>query len=158
MRNIYDDERVLFNELRSDIEGALMNEVLDKVKDIEIKHIETEVYSVYSPTIYGRRLDEGGLLDPDNIVGNVKNMELTVENITPFNEDYATKNKGIGLAEMVNEGGNYTHDYDYGFRSFEAPYSKARPFLDKTIDEIEDTESVENALAKGLKNRKYDVF
>lgn len=158
MKRIYDDEKQLLKDLRSDIENVLMDEVLEEVRDTEIKHIEEDVYSVYSPSIYKRRKGDGGLSDPENIVGTVKNMELTVENITPFNEEYGGRNSGIGLGEMVNDGGNYLHDYDYGFRGIEAPYSKPRPFLDNAIEEIENTNSVENTLANGLRKRKYDVI
>ena len=158
MKNIYDDEKQLLKALCSDIEDVLMDEVLKKVRKIEIKHIEEDVYSVYSPSIYKRRKSDEGLSDPDNIVGTVKNMELTIDNIVPFNEEYGGNNRGEGLAEMVNDGGNYLHDYDYGFRGIEAPYSKPRPFLDNTVDEIESGDEVEDALAKGLKKRNYDIF
>lgn len=158
MKSVYDDEKQLLKDLRSDIENVLMDEVLDKVREIEIEHIEEDVYSVYQPSIYRRRKKNGGLSDPENIIGTIEgDMQLVVENITPFNEEYGG-NSGIGLAEMVNEGGNSEHDYDYGFRSIEAPYSKPRPFLDNTIEEIENTNSVENTLANGLRKRKYHVI
>lgn len=159
MRHIYDDEKMLLKDLRSDIENVLMDEVLDKVREIEIEHIEEDVYSVYQPSIYRRRKKNGGLSDPENIIGTIEgDMQLVVENITSFNEEYGGKNGGEGLAEMVNDGGNSEHDYDYGFRGIEAPYSKPRPFLDNTIEEIENTNSVENTLANGLRKRKYDVI
>ena len=156
-KNIYDDVEVLLKDIQSDIEDVLMDEVLETVRDIEIKHVENEVFSVYTPFIYERRRG-GGLNDRENVVGRVKNGELYVDNITPFNDDYGTKNHGIGLAEMVNEGGTYKHDYDYGFRTIEAPFSRPRLFLDNTIEEIEHTNDVENALAKGLIKRNYDVY
>lgn len=159
MKNLYDDINTLLNDIKSDIEDVLMDEVLDTVKEIVLKHIEDDVYSVYKPSVYKRRGNSGGLSDPDNIVGTIEgDMQLVVESITPFNEEYGGRNSGIGLAEMVNEGGNSEHDYDYGFRSIEAPYSKPRPFLDNTIEEIENTNSVENTLANGLRKRKYDVI
>lgn len=158
MKSVYDDEKQLLKDLRSDIENVLMDEVLDKVREIEIEHIEEDVYSVYQPSIYRRRKKNGGLSDPENIIGTIEgDMQLVVENITSFNEEYEGRNSGTGLAEMVNDGGNSEHDYDYGFRSIEAPYSKSRPFLDNTIEEIENTNSVENTLANGLRKRKYDV-
>lgn len=158
MKSVYDDEKQLLKDLRSDIENVLMDEVLDKVREIEIEYIEEDVYSVYQPSIYRRRKKNGGLSDPENIIGTIEgDMQLVVENITPFNEEYGGSNSGIGLAEMVNDGGNYLHDYDYGFRGIEAPYSKPRPFLDNTIEEIENTNSVENTLANGLRKRKYYV-
>lgn len=156
-KEIYDDIDVLLKDLKSDIEDTLLDEVLETVRDIEMEHVQDEVFSVYSPTIYERR-SSGGLDDRENVVGQVKNGVLIVQNGTPFNEGYGTENKGIGLAVMVNDGGTYKHDYDYGFRTIEAPFSKPRPFLDNTAEEIERTDDVENALAKGLRKRNYDVI
>lgn len=52
MKNSYDDINELLNDVKSDIEEVLMDEVLDEVKDIELRHIEDDVFSVYSPKIY----------------------------------------------------------------------------------------------------------
>lgn len=154
MKNLYDDINMLLNDIKSDIEYVLMDEVLDTVKEIVLKHIEDDVYSVYKPSVYKRRGNSGGLSDPDNIVGTVKNMELEVENIASFNEDYGSSNKGNELAELVNDGdrvGGYMYDYPGSF-------NQPRPFIDNTIEEIENTNLVEDALSKGLKKRNYDVF
>lgn len=154
MKNLYDDINTLLNDIKSDIEYVLMDEVLDTVKEIVLKHIEDDVYSVYKPSVYKRRGNSGGLSDPDNIVGTVKNMELEVENIASFNEDYGSSNKGNELAELVNDGdrvGGYMYDYPGSF-------NQPRPFIDNTIEEIENTNLVEDALSKGLKKRNYDVF
>lgn len=151
-KDTYDDISTLLRNLKSDIEDTLMDEVLDEVKDIELKHIEEDVFSVYSPSIYKRRLTDG-IDDPDNIVGKVHNISLEVDNVTEFNDDYGTYNHGTGLADLINEGekrnGSY---YDYL-----GEFTQPRPFIDNTIDEIEQTNSVEGALAKGLKKRNYDV-
>ena len=151
-KDTYDDIDMLLNDLKADIEETLLDEVLDEVKEIELKHIEQDVFSVYSPKIYQRR-SSGGIDDPDNIVGEVNNMELEVDNVTRFNDDYGTYNHGIGLADLINAG-NSRNGYFYDYPGeFEQP----RPFLENTEEEIERTNSVENALAKGLKRRGYDV-
>lgn len=151
-KDIYDDVDDLLRDLKSDIEDALACEVLDKVKEIEIRHVKEDVFSVYSPLIYERRSTDG-LDDPQNIVGEVRDMQLEVDNITEFNNDYGTYNHGIGLVDLINDGerrsGFY---YDYP-GEFENP----RPFIDNTMEEIERTSSVEDALAEGLKKRNYDV-
>lgn len=152
MKDTYDDIDRLLNDLKSDIEDTLMDEVLDAVKDIELKHIEEDVFSVYSPSIYKRRATDG-IDDPDNIVGKVNNMQLEVDNVTEFNNGYGTYNHGYGLAELINDGENLNgYFYDYP-----GVFNQPRPFLDNTIDEIEKTDSVEHALAKGLQKRKYDI-
>lgn len=151
-KDTYDNIDTLLKDLKSDIEDTLMDEVLDEVRNIEIEHVEEDVFSVYSPSIYKRRMNDG-LDDPSNIVGEVRDLQLEVDNITEFNNDYGTYNRGIGLAALINDGeGRSGFFYDYP-GEFERP----RPFIDNTIEEIEQTNSVESALAKGLKKRNYDV-
>lgn len=151
-RDTYDDIDTLLKDLKSDIEDTLMDEVLDQVKDIELSHVEEDVFSVYNPSIYKRRQNDG-IDDPDNIIGEVHNMQLEVDNVTEFNDDYGTYNHGIRLADLINDGeGKSGFFYDY-----QGKFTQPRSFIDNTIGEIEQTDSVENALAKGLKKRNYDV-
>ena len=149
----YDDIDMLLNDLESDIEGTLTDEVLDVVKDIEIKHVEEDVFSVYRPKIYERRRT-GGLDDPDNIIGEItEKMDMEITNITPFDSGYGTYNKGDGLAELVNDGDGLSgFYYDYP-----GEFLQPRPFLDNTEEEILKTEQLDNALQKGLVKRGYDV-
>lgn len=152
-KDTYDDIDALVNDLKSDIEDTLMNEVLDEVKDIELKHVEEDVLSVYSPNIYERR-SNNGIDDPDNIVGEITgDMKLKVDNITEFADGYYSSNHGVGLADLINDGDSLNgFFYDYP-----GEFNQPRPFLDNTIEEVESSNSVENALAKGLQKRKYDV-
>lgn len=151
-KDTYDDINALLGDLKSDIEDTLAHEVLDEVKNIELRHIEDDVFSVYSPSIYKRRLTDG-IDDPENIVGEVHDMILEVDNVTEFNDGYGTYNHGTGLAELINDGerrGGYYYDYP-------GEFTQPRPFIDNTIDEIEHTDSVEKALVRGLKKRNYKV-
>lgn len=153
----FTDIDALLADVQKSINKSLENEVMDAVRDVELSHIQREVLNVYSPSIYRRRAS-GGIDDVRNIVGTVKDNKLIVENVTPFNEDYGTRNKGTGLAYMINEGGNSEHDYDYGFRGVEAPYSRPRPFIDNTVEELDRTEIIEDALAKGMKKDGIDLY
>lgn len=152
VKDLYDDVEELLKSLEADIEDTLMHEVLDEVKEIELRHVEEDVFDVYKPKIYERR-DSGGIDDPDNIVGTVQNMELEVENITPFASGYGTWNRGVGLTELINDG-NSTSGYFY---DYPGEFNQPRPFLDNTIEEIERTDDVEDALARGLNKRKWTV-
>lgn len=152
MKDLYDDVKELLKFLEADIEDTLMQEVLDEVKEIELRHVEEDVLDIYTPKIYERR-NMDGIDDPDNIVGTVENMELEVENITPFASGYGTWNKGVGLTELINEG-NSTSGFFYDYYG---EFNRPRPFIDNTADEIERTDDVENALAKGLNKRKWTV-
>ncbi|MCF2643056.1 hypothetical protein I6E50_11635 [Roseburia hominis] len=151
-KDTYDDIDALVNDLKSDIEDTLMDEVLEEVKDIELKHVEEDVLSVYAPSIYKRR-SNNGIDDESNIVGKVDNMELEVDNVTEFNEDYGSSNHGIGLSDLINDGDSLNgFFYDYP-----GEFNQPRPFIDNTIEEIETSNSVDNALEKGLHKRGYDI-
>lgn len=151
-KSSYDDIDELLDDIRSDIEETLADEVLEEVKDIELKYIEQDALSAYTPKIYERRTS-GGIDDPRNIVGYVKNMQLSVDNITEFNSGYGTKHRGTGLAQLINEGDSFNgYFYDYP-----GEFNQPRPFLDHTILEVEQTDRVENALEKGMRKRKYDI-
>jgi len=151
-KNSYDDVDELLNDIKSDIEDTLMCEVLDEVKDIELQYIKHDVLSVYKPKIYGRR-SSGGIDDIRNIVGYKGDMSISIDNVTRFNDGYGTYNHGEGLADLINDG-NSLKGYFYDFSGeFEQP----RPFIDNTALEVEKTDRVENALAKGMKRRKYDI-
>ena len=153
-KNSYDEVDELLNDIKSDIQDTLLDEVLDEVKRIEIEHVRDDVFGVYKPSIYERRSSgSGGIDDPDNIVGEIYDMRLEVDNITQFNPDYGTFNRGYGLSDLINDGST-THGYFY---DYPGEFNNARPFIDNTIEDIERTDDVENALAKGLKRRKYDI-
>ena len=128
-----------------------MDEVLDEVREIELRHIERDVF-VYSPKIYQRRA-VGGIDDRNQIVGTVNDMQLEVDNTAEFNDDYGSSNHGRGLGTLINDGesrNGYFYDYP-------GEFTQPRPFLENTEEEIERTDNVENALAKGLKTRGYDI-
>lgn len=151
-KNSYDDIDELLNDIRSDIEETLKDDVFDEVREIELEHIERDVLSAYTPKIYERRTS-GGIDDPKNIVGYVKDMQLSVDNITQFNTGYGTKHRGTGLAQLINDGDSFNgYFYDYP-----GEFNQPRPFIDNTIIEVEKTDRVESALEKGMRKRKYDI-
>lgn len=79
----------LMNDIKSDIDDVLSEEVFDEVRDIEIEHIQSDVFNQYTPEIYERR-SVNGIDDPRNIVGYEKNMHLSVVNEAQFNDGYLT--------------------------------------------------------------------
>lgn len=157
MNKAYNDIDALLNDVRKDIDNALMCEVLNAVKEIEIEHIQSEVYSVHQPTTYERRTSDG-IDDPNNIVGTVNKGELLVDNITEFNTGYGTMNHGQGLDILINGGdgaGGYSYDYPFRIR---VPYTDPRPFIDRTEEELDNSSKVENALEKGLRKRGLELL
>lgn len=134
-KNTYYDIDLLLKDLKSDIEDTLMDEVLDEVKRIEIKHVEDEVFAVYTPKIYKRRKYDG-IDDPDNIIGDVKDMVLEVENIAEFTNGSGTAKRGVGLAEFVN-------DYDYPDGSYSIEEESLLELINTKIEEANTAVSYE---------------
>lgn len=152
MKKVYDEEEEMFGDLKKDIEDCLINEALEKVKDIEVFHIKRDVLDSYSPTFYKRRASNG-IDDRNNIVGHVRNMVLEVDNVTAFNSGYGTSNSGEGLADLINGGdGTNGHYYD-----FAGTFNKPRKFLENSIDEVENTDLIENTLLNSLKKKGYEI-
>lgn len=148
MAKKYDDVDELVSDMKSDIQDILKHEVLDEVKDMEMENVMADVYS-YSPAIYSRRGGSGGIGDPGNIVGKVNGLQLEAENMTAFNSGYNTQNRGVGLADLINDGnGAYRYDY-YG------SFTAARPFITHTQNEIDSTERIDNVLFNALKGKGY---
>lgn len=149
----YDSLDAFVKDLKSDIEDTLSKEVFDEVCDIELKHIQIDVLNRYQPQIYERR-KIGGIDDSINIVGHVKDMELYVDNVTPFNPGYGTYNSGNNLADLINEGegGKSRLYYDFTGNFIQPTY-----FLKNTQTEIDKTSRIERTLNKGLKHREYDI-
>lgn len=152
MKKSYNDIKALKADLKKDINAVLADEVFDEVRKCELEHVERDIFSVYSPKIYQRRA-VGGIDDEQNIVGTVKNMELIVENITEFNDDYGTYNHGTGLVDLINDGEKKGgHFYDYP-----GEFTQPRPFIDRTIAELENSNRLNNAMIKGLKKRGIEA-
>lgn len=149
----YDSLDAFVKDLKSDIEDTLSKEVFDEVCNIEMEHIRMDVLSRYQPQIYKRRAS-GGIDDMSNLRGKVRDMELAVDNVTPFNPGYGTYNSGNDLATLLNEGSGGKHKIYYDYPGeFEQPTY----FLENTQTEIDKTDRVEKVLNKGLKRRGYDI-
>ena len=148
MKKEFDEWDDLMNDIKSDVDDVLSKEVFDEVRDIEMEHIQTDVFSQYTPKIYERR-SNGGIDDPRNIVGYEKRMHLSVVNEAQFNDDYGTYNHGYGLPQLINDG-----DSRNGFYyDFPGVYNAPRPFIDNAVEEVKRSERVDFAFEDGMKKR-----
>lgn len=136
---------MLLNDIKSDMEDVLSKEVFDEARDIELEHIQMEVINRSTPTIYKRRTT-GGIDDPNNIVGFVKNMTLTVDNVTQFNNGY-------GLPQLINDGSRSNGFY----YDFPGEHNLPRPFVDYAVDEIEKSDRIDKIFQRAMRKRGYDV-
>ena len=145
----------LRNYIEKCINDSLENEVLETVKKIEISHVEEDVFNVYSPSAYERRCVLG-IDDSDNIVGNItQNGVLEIENITEFNPEYETENRGLGLVKLI-EYGHGTSGYYYEYPKSES-FTNPRPFISNTKKEIKENKSHVIAIKSGLEKHKIKV-
>lgn len=126
----------LFGDIKKKIDNALGNEVAEIVKEMEQQSTIYEVYAMYTPVMYGRRGDAGGLGSMDNMVSQVSGGTLTVTNETPFSQNPESGNYGNNLDELVEYGdGGGGHNYEYtrtGLSLYKAP----RPFIQKTKETL----------------------
>lgn len=121
---------------RADI--ALKKDVAPYVKDKLKKHIQTDVYAKYTPVMYERRKDDGGLLDDSgnepSIQVSVRPRELTVyeraKPAPPLLENHKEYSNKDGLARLLEEG-----PYN-PWGSQNVPWARPRRFMTKTQKEI----------------------
>ena len=122
-------------QLMAKIDDAMTKEVFEEVRDEEAATIYSEVYKVYTPRMYRRRGEYGGLGDPYNIEirgGAAKGGVMVVVNMTEpnpggcMNDDQVTTGKN--LPELVEFGDGYKF-YHYDFpsrRRYMEPQRKPR--------------------------------
>lgn len=152
----------LFAQIEQKINDTLQDEVKDKIKEFELKHIESDVYDKYEPKMYSRRRENDGLLDGENIKGElVSNGVLVVTNETMANPDLPngrqSKNSGEYLTPIIESGQGYNDNFpdtgDYLGRYYKVP----RPFIENTRQELKSSKAHKTALMVGLKKRGVDV-
>ncbi len=150
-------------QLAQKIDNAMTNEVFQEVQDEETATIYSEVYKVYTPRIYRRRGEYGGLGDPYNIEilgGSAKNGVLVVVNMTEPNPggcmDNSRVTTGKNLPELVEYGQGYKY-YTYDFPRKGAGFMRPRPFTAKTIEHLKESGAHIAALKAGLKRQGVNV-
>lgn len=150
----------LQKELRKKIDYALLTDVSQVITEIMVDHIYRDVYDVYSPHIYSRRYDNGGLGDVRNINSSIEGNTLIVENNTlasPYYYNFTSgkyeksTNAGQELTPIIETGWGYDFgDWEY--------YGVARPFVYNTIEELKDGKYHVIALKQGLKRQGIEVI
>lgn len=153
----------LCSYLQKAVDSALTNEVFETVKEVEQSTIQEEVYNKYTPQNYKRRRYDGGLIADENIVidGNTaKNGILIVKNITPPNP-YLNGVSGAKSTTPEDSTTPYLVEYGvynpngYGYDYWKKP--RKRPFVARTIDELQTSGACKVALKNGLKRQGITV-
>ena len=155
MAKVCNNLQELRSEIMKKVNISLKEYVGEKVKEVMLEHIETDVYNAYEPKTYLRRGNNGGLSDPDNIVVQREyDGAISIENVTVGREFYfqdrepiRSNNADRPLTPIIETG----KGYDYWSKAF------PRPFVNNTVDEIVQEKIIENTLKEGLKKQGLEV-
>jgi hypothetical protein len=112
------------------------NAVKNKVIETGKKHVQTDVYDVYTPMMYKRtgELKENWKTEP------------TADGMAVFND---RRDDGRYVAEVVETGKGYEYDFEYN--------GVERPFTKNTADELRNNGELTDALRKDLKSAGFDI-
>ena len=142
-KNSYDDIEELYADLLNEIKNTVAKEIAKEMKKIEQEVIDRNVYSAFSPKVYERRKDDGGLRSEDNMVEGISidgdSVIIEVENMTTGNERYNDYWKGE--IQPLIESGSYM---------WNGKMPPPRPFIDDAQREVDKRieKIVEDALNK----------
>ncbi|MET3209904.1 UNVERIFIED_CONTAM: hypothetical protein ABIC26_002852 [Paenibacillus sp. PvR008] len=128
--------------LKQKIASALQVDVAHTVKDNLKQSIEDNVYDVYTPTVYERQRDQGGLTDERNIA-----VEMIGQDTVSIESQRMDGSKNVSLVVETGQG------YDFEF----AYSGRPRPFVEKTVEELHNTNAHVAALHRGLERQGLDV-
>lgn len=126
----------LMKHIEKDVTDVLKNEVADTAKSHMQEAIQADVYDIYTPEHYERRLENGGLLDSNNIEATVSGDTLTIRDIAPLDNGY-------DLDDIIVHG--------YGTQPF------PRNYVSSTAERLLKTNDHTEAMKKGLKGKGYNV-
>lgn len=134
--------------LQAAVNQALVGEVFNVASQEILSAVQTEVYEEYTPKIYERRRDDGGLYDPENITFELDaaEMQLTVRNEAP--RETGNYDSGF-VAEIVESGKGYI---------WPPKGVGARPFHSVAEESLISDGKAEKALAEGLMRQGYIVI
>lgn len=122
-------------KLDSAIADALSNEVAQEGKTCIREAALSEVYS-YHPVFESRRMQDGGLIDDDNMIDSVSGTTLTIRNETPLQNLWGGTHTEL-LTPIIED----------GLSNYNMPYP--RPFMEKAKEMLINGRA-EEALRRGL--------
>lgn len=145
------------------VNSVLVNVVADVVKDEIESTVYEEVYEKYDPSTYYRRKHQNmGLADKSQMNAVLINSGvLSVTDDAPFNPDntdgtYAPTAEYDGQREYgeIDYSKSLAYNIEYGWGYQMTDYSRPRPFIEKTIENLKRNKNHVEALKDGLE----DIF
>lgn len=131
----------LFKHIEKQVQDTMENEVADAVKDNMAEAVQTSVYDAYNPMYYKRRMQNGGLIDKDNMEVTEIPNGIAVRDVAPL--DNGRNRSDFSLDEIIVNGlGNQPFKRDM--------YACCKEKLEQNNDHVE-------ALKQGLKKRGFNV-
>lgn len=129
----------LFKHIEKQVQDTMENEVADAVKDNIAEAVQTSVYDAYNPMYYKRRMQNGGLIDKDNMEVTEIPNGISVRDVAPLDNG----RRDFSLDEIIVNGlGNQPFERDF--------YTETKERLSENNDHVE-------ALKHGLKKRGFKV-
>ena len=125
----------LFKHIETKIQDTMVDEVAETVKENMAESIQEKVYDAYDPQHYTRRMQNGGLIDKNNMEVTEIPDGISVRDVAPLDN----KRTDYALDEIVVEGMGYM------------PW--ARDFYFDTADKLSANHEHVTALKQGLNKR-----
>ena len=146
-----DDLDLFFDNLEDDLNDTILQEVVPIVEEV-VHEKSTDIYDEFTPTMYERRYEnniKGSFGDREmintEIDGNIKNGEI---NLITTNDSLANgSDRGDYLDDIIEDGERYTWSHQ----------PPARPFAERAIEELHESNKIENAIERGMKSKGYTI-
>jgi hypothetical protein len=144
------------DKLEKYIKNAINKSIKDKppqaVKNLMMKHILRDVYSVYKPKIYQRRYTKNGLYDENNVVFKPrKNNTVEIYNKTKRNLNYSNQYLAP-VIEFGHEGAKSKGYRGYSYPNPRYAYFYPRPFIKNTRNSLKQNKQHVYAFIQSLKS------
>lgn len=146
-----DDLDRLFVNMEDDLNDVILQEVVPIVKEV-VHEKSTDIYDEFTPTMYERRYEnniQSSFGDKSmintQIIGSIKSGGI---NLITTNDSLANgDDKGDYLDNIIESGDRYGWSHQ----------PPARPFAERAIEELHESNKIENAIEGGMKSKGYDI-
>lgn len=141
----------LYKEWRNTINDTVV-EVVPPIMKEKMEQAIFEVYLAYNPTEYIRRMEDGGLLDEDNLKHTIEiednKIIIKLVNDTMTNTDEPNNSGYQYLDKLIVEGDQYTWEESKIYKKQPFP----RDFYARTTEMLEEYD-IRNKIINELKSR-----
>ena len=145
-RKEYNDVAELYQDLLNDIEKVAAKEISKEMIKIEQETIDKEVYAKFTPKVYDRRYDNGGLKSEANMETKIgmegDSIIIEILNTTTGNPNSCPGYYRGYIQPLVEE----------GIYIWNGEMPPPRPFIDPAQEVIDNTDRLDDILDDALKN------